>query len=100
MRARLFLGASLAFSCAIAACDLNPQPLPPGDQSDGGIDETPTGNGGATNAAGGGTDGSAQPGVPGDGGSHFGSSDASAEAGASSDGSSDAEPNDAGDASD
>lgn len=58
MRLRLLPGASLALFVAAAACDLNPQPLPPGEQPDGGNSETvPGGGSSSTGSSSGGPNG-------------------------------------------
>jgi hypothetical protein len=87
----LLLAASLA-----TACDLNPQPLPPGDQPEGGANEQPPSD---TNANG----GTGEPTAAGDGGSTDGGLDASGGTDGATDGATDGEddaPLDAGDASD
>ena len=60
-RARLLRSASLTFVAVAlaAACDLNPQPLPPGEQSDGGtLANGPGGPSGSGSSSGSGSGGS------------------------------------------
>jgi hypothetical protein len=71
----------------LAACDLNPQPLPPGEQPEGGgFSETPgppantAGDGGSTPSDGGMTDALAPPASLLDGGSSDAASDGSPDA--------------------
>jgi hypothetical protein len=45
VRVRLLQGVSLVFLVSAVACDLNPQPLPPGEQPDSGNSETVPGGG-------------------------------------------------------
>ncbi len=54
---RAFLLAAFIGTAAMAACSLNPQPIPPGEQADGGADfggsqgnDASTGDGGVTGA--------------------------------------------------
>jgi hypothetical protein len=52
VRSRLFFfGAAVTALIAGVACDLNPQPLPPGEQPDGGLSDTTSGNGGTPGGA-------------------------------------------------
>jgi len=87
MRARYWICAGSALFVALAACDLNPQPIPPGEQSDGGVDDNGASGGGSNTATPEGPDGAV-----------FGSGDAGHDA--PSDSASDAESGDAGDAGD
>jgi hypothetical protein len=100
MRLRYFIGACFAVLVVVTACDLNPQPIPPGEQSDGGFSDNP-GTGGGSNTSSGSGDGSTPAAPSTDGGTFLGSGDAASDAAfdGSSDGSTDAEPGDAGDAS-
>jgi hypothetical protein len=108
MRARLLVafGGCLAAFAVVAACELNPQPLPPGEQPDGGgFAAGGSGSGGSNGATGAGSDGGALPivtadaSVSGDSGAGIAAdaeadsaSDASGDGG---DGASDAESEDA-----
>jgi hypothetical protein len=51
VRSRLFFGAALVVLIAGVACDLNPQPLPPGEQPDAGLGNTASGSGGSPGGA-------------------------------------------------
>jgi hypothetical protein len=56
-RSRILLGSLILAATSLAACDLNPQPLPPGEQPDSSLAEAPPGNGsggGQTSSDGGG----------------------------------------------
>jgi hypothetical protein len=99
MRFQIFFALALGALVAAAAggCNLNPQPLPPGDQSDGGINETVPGAGGSNGETGGG-----DAGMSGSSGSSGGGTGLTPEAGttdasndASGDASADAGPSDA-----
>jgi hypothetical protein len=58
VRLRVLLGASLVVFVAAAACDLNPQPLPPGEQPDAGNSDTvPGGGSSSTGSSSGGSTG-------------------------------------------
>jgi hypothetical protein len=95
MRTRLLVGTSVAILfAAAAACDLNPQPLPPGEQPDGGNSETPApGSSGGSNSATGGSSGDAATAANPDGGEALGITEGGTDG--ASDGSSDAEGSDA-----
>jgi hypothetical protein len=105
MRFRVALGASVAVLLVVAAaCDLNPQPLPPGEQADGGstaqVPATGPGGSGGSNGA---TSGTASDAGVADGGGAFLASDAGSTDGATDgarDGEADAESDAADDAGD
>jgi hypothetical protein len=96
--ARLLL-VSIAIASLATACDLNPQPLPPGEEAEGGANaQSPGDNGGTNSATGGSGDGGASNPTVGNGEAGVDAS-RDGESDGATDGESDA-PFDAGDAAD